>query len=197
MSRFVAQTMIEIGAGGRTAPGYLAVDLNPRRADVVADGARLPFRDGCVTAMRAVDVLEHISYRDTARVLDEWARVCCDGAELYVQVPDADAIMKRYCKSAIGDQRRQAERARAHLPIPADQHLPATALAGAQWRLLGGHDDGERVDTAAGDDWRWNAHFALFSRESLTAALEHAGFTVTACPTNPFPNLCCTARRHR
>lgn len=180
---------IEVGAGGRAAPGFLAVDLNPRRADVVATATALPFRTGSIEAMRAVDVLEHISYRDTGRVLAEWARVCAPGAELYVQVPDADEIMHRYVnrwQTGFEDQ---------SLPIPKDQHLPATGLAGAQWRLLGGHDDGERVDTAAGDDWRWNAHFALFSRESLTEALHAADFEVTRCPTNPFPNLCCEARR--
>lgn len=175
---------IEVGAGGRTAPGFLAVDLNPRRADVVATATALPFRSGSIEAMRAVDVLEHLSYRDTGRVLAEWARVCAPGARLYVQVPDADAIMRAYASGR-----------RHELRIPADQHLPRTTLAGATWRLLGGHDDGERVDTAAGDDWRWNAHFALFSRESLTSALDAAGFTVTACPTNPFPNLCCEASR--
>lgn len=173
---------IEVGAGGRAAPGFLAVDLNPRRADVVASGLALPFRTGSIEALRAVDVLEHVSYRDTAAILAEWARVCAPGASLYVQVPDADAIMRRYV-------------ARHPLPIPDDQALPATLLAGAAWRLLGGHDDHERVDTAAGDDWRWNAHYALFSCESLTDALDVAGFAVTACPTNPFPNLCCEATR--
>lgn len=178
---------IEVGAGGRTAPGFLAVDLNPRRADVVADATRLPFRTSSITSFRAVDVLEHLSYRDTAAVLAEWARVCAPGADLYVQVPDAHQIMYEYVNAGT--------RPRRSLAIPTDQHLPATALAGATWRLLGGHDDGERVDTAAGDDWRWNAHYALFSRESLTDALDAAGFTVTACPTNPFPNLCCEASR--
>lgn len=187
---------IEVGAGGRAAPGFLAVDLNPRRSDVVATATALPFRSGSIEAMRAVDVLEHISYRDTARVLAEWARVCAPGAELYVQVPDAHEIMMRYRSAARRSARvSEAQAAAAYLPIPADQGLPATAIAGAQWRLLGGHDDGERVDTGAGDDWRWNAHFALFSRESLTEALDGAGFDVLRCPTNPFPNLCCEARR--
>lgn len=190
---------IEVGAGGRCAPGFLAVDLNPRRANVVATATALPFRDGSVTAMRAVDVLEHISYRETAWVLDEWARVCAPGAELYVQVPDADLIMRWYVQAmqpntGIVYNRERAD-ARRNLQIPTAQFLSDAPIAGAQWRLLGGHDDHERVDTAAGDDWRWNAHYSLFSRESLTAALDAAGFSVSRCPTNPFPNLMCEARR--
>lgn len=186
---------IEIGAGGRTEPGYLAVDLNPRRADVAADATRLPFRTGSIDAIRAVDVLEHLSYRVTIPVLREWARVAAPGCRLYVQVPDADRIMRLYAKATMptGTPAQRAERAKAYLPVPVN--LPGTALAGAMWRLLGGHDDGERVDTAAGDDWRWNAHYALFSRESLLEALDLTGFMVTKCTTNPFPNLCCEARR--
>lgn len=180
---------VEIGAGGRVQPGWLSVDLNPRRADIVADAMRLPFATGSIDAMRAVDVLEHISYRDTNRVLFEWGRVCDYGAELYVQVPDADLIMRRYV-DAVNDGP-----AITLLAIPTDQHLPRTALAGAAWRLLGGHDDGERVDTDAGDDWRWNAHYAMFSQASLISALDKAGFDVIRCPTNPFPNLCCEAIR--
>lgn len=171
---------IEVGAGDRPAPGFLSVDLNPRRADVVADATQLPFRTGSITGMRAVDVLEHISYRDTDRVLQEWSRVCARGARLYVQVPDASTIMRQYATG---------------IPLPTPPDLPATALAGAMWRLLGGHDDGERVDTAAGDDWRWNAHYAFFSNLSLAEALDAAAFDVITCTTNPFPNLCCTARR--
>lgn len=180
---------VEIGAGGRVQPGWLSVDLNPRRADVVADATRLPFADGSIDAMRAVDVLEHISYRDTDRVLAEWGRVCASDAELYVQVPDADLIMRHYVRSL------KYEHGDNLLPIPKDQHLQRTALAGAQWRLLGGHDDGERVDTEAGDDWRWNAHYAMFSQASLISALDKAGFDLDRCVTNPFPNICCEAIR--
>lgn len=179
---------VEIGAGGRVQPGWLSVDLNPRRADVVADAMHLPFADGSIDAMRAVDVLEHVSYRLTDRVLAEWARVCCRGADLYVRVPDADAIMRRYVATV-------GRGGNVNLAIPADQGLPQTALAGAAWRILGGHDDGERVDTAAGDDWRWNAHYSMWSFASLTSALDKAGFDVIRCPTNPFPNLCCEAIR--
>lgn len=174
---------IEVGAGGRAAPGFLAVDINPRRCDVMATATALPFRDGSIEALRAVDVLEHMSYRDTDRVLAEWARVCAPHAELYVQVPDADRIIQWYT----GSPRRLL------VSLPAE--LPQTPLAGAAWRLLGGHADGERVDVAAGDDWRWNAHYAMFSTHSLRSALARAGFGVSQCTTNQFPNLLCWAYR--
>ncbi len=189
---------IDIGAGARPAPGFISVDLNPRLAEVVASADDLPFEDGEVEAIRAVDVLEHMSYRDTDRVLAEWARVAAPGCELYVQVPDADAIMRRYVAAAdfeLGKIQHRAIRPAELLPIPMAQELPATALAGAAWRLLGGHADGERVDPAQGDDWRWNAHYAFFSEASLRDALARHRFRVVTCITNPHPNLCCHAVR--
>jgi hypothetical protein len=71
--------------------------------------------------------------------------------------------------------------------------LPQTVLAGATWRLLGGHADGSFV--AAGDDFRWNAHYALFSVASLTEAVQLAGLKVVDCRVNAHPNILMTARK--
>lgn len=182
-------TALDLG-GDFSIDGWVAVNLNPRSATVVADVLRLPFRDSSIEELRAVDVLEHLSYRDTDAALAEWARVAMPGAPLYVQVPDADEIMRRYVRAA-----DYAETRAPQLAIPSDQGLPNTPLAGAAWRLLGGHDDGIRADTTKGDDWRWNAHYSLFDRDSLASALEGAGWRVTRIDKNLHPNLLGYARR--
>jgi SAM-dependent methyltransferase len=171
---------VEVGAGARARPGFLALDVNPKTADIVASGLALPFRDGSIEKLRAVDVLEHLSYRHTDAALDEWARVCAPGASLYVQVPDAETIMRWF---AAGDERLQ------HLGGPG----VVDCLEGAEWRLLGGHGDGKYVDDEG--DWRWNAHYSLWSRSKLNAALDRAGFDVVTCQTNRHPNLLCVAER--
>lgn len=173
---------IEIGAGERPAAGFLAVDLNPRTADVVASALALPFADQSIIAMRAVDVLEHISYRHTHDALLEWARVCIPGAVLFVQVPDAGTIMEWYAN--LNPKLRRVEHGRE-----------TTAIKGAEWRLLGGHDDGRYADASAGDDWRWNAHYSMWEENSLKAALICAGFRTEKMIRNDHPNLLCTARR--
>lgn len=170
---------VELGAGASAHDGFIAVDINPQYADVVADARSLPFEDGTVTSMRAVDVLEHCSWRDTDAVLAEWARVCASGADLYVQVPDAAAIAQWY---VTGDQRLH-KYDKGACPL----------IIGAAWRLLGGHADGVYVDDDA--DFRWNAHYALFDKDYLTDALNRAGFSVTNCVTNGHPNLMATAIR--
>lgn len=171
---------VEVGGGASALAGYRCVDMNPRFADVVADVRRLPFADATVTSLRAVDILEHLSYRDTEAVLAEWARVCAPGADVYIQVPNGERIMRLYVE---GDERLTVwER---------DQRCDP--LWGAQWRLLGGHVDG--VYAHEGDPWHWNAHAALFSEESLTAALDQAGFDVKGMKTNGFPNIMAAAVR--
>lgn len=171
---------IEIGAGAHAHDGYIAVDINPAFADIEGDALHLPFEDGTVTAIRAVDVLEHISYRETDAALAEWARVSAPGCDLYVQVPDAAEIMRWYIDN---DDARIRTFDRGNCP----------AILGAAWRLLGGHADGRYVD---GDgDWRWNAHYSLWDREWLATCLDHAGFDVVEIVTNAHPNLCCNAVR--
>lgn len=170
---------IEVGAGERPADGFLAVDLNPRTAHVIASALELPFASSSIEELRAVDVLEHISYRDTRRALLEWGRVLEYGAPIYVQVPDADTIMRWYASTP--------------------QHLErwdrgeCDALTGAQWRLLGGHLDGRYC--REGDDFRWNAHFSLWSAPALHLQLQSAGFGDIDITVNGHPNLLANARR--
>lgn len=174
---------LELGSGYHPTPGFTHLDLNPNApgVDIVGPAFPLDLPDGSVEEMRCVDVLEHLSYRDTATALAEWARVLSPDGRLYVQVPDAESIMRWFVESPALLLER----------IPAE--LPQTALSGATWRLLGGHSDG--VCATDGDDWRWNAHYALFSAESLTEALDAAGLWAESIDVNGHPNLCVAARK--
>lgn len=168
---------LELGSGYCPTPGFTHLDLNPNAPDVDIVGPAFPLDlpDGECDEIRAVDVLEHLPYRQTAAALAEWARVLRQGGRLYVQVPDARQIMLWY----VHEPHRLLER------LPAD--IPQDAETGAAWRLLGGQDDD--VCARPGDDWRWNAHYSLFSRDSLTRALDAAGFDVESLQVNGHPNL--------
>jgi len=173
---------LELGSGYAPTAGYFHVDLNPNAPQVDRAAPAWPLdwvADGSVAEIRAVDVLEHLSYRDTPAVLADWARALTPGGHLFVQVPDAALIMRRFA----ADDRRLVD------GLPAE--LPQTVLAGAAWRLLGGHADGDYA--TEGDDWKWNAHYALFSVESLRSAVEAAGLRVARCVVNAHPNIQLTA----
>lgn len=174
---------LELGSGYCPTPGFTHLDLNPNapQVDIVGPAFPLDLGDGCCDEIRAVDVLEHLPYRQTAAVLAEWARVLRPGGKLYVQVPDAEAIMQWY----ISDPLLLLDR------LPDD--VPQTREGGAAWRLLGGQDDD--VCAKTGDDWRLNSHYALFSKDSLVLAMDAAGFVIDELTINGHPNLLVWARK--
>ena len=177
----VSGVRLELASGYNQTPGFVHLDGNAAtRPDIVADFRALPmFADGSVAEIRAIDCLEHCSYTETDAALAEWARVLAYGGLIYIQVPDAALIMRWFVESP--------EKLINRCP----SHLPQTALAGAAWRLLGGHNDG--VYAKAGDDWKWNCHGAMFSEASLTDALERVGLAVETLEINGHPNLCAWA----
>lgn len=171
---------LEVGSGYFPAEGFVHLDANPNapHVEIIGDAAGpIDLDDGTVDELRAVDVLEHISYRRTDAALAEWARVLKPGGKLYVQVPDAGVAISWFT----GDPDMLLARA-----VVFDE--PINALA---WILLGGHDDG--ISVHDGDDWRHNAHYSLWTRGSLHHALLRAGFVVESCETNTHPNLMCWA----
>jgi len=179
----IAIDKLELGSGYNPTPGFVHLDVNPNLPDVDIVGAAWPLDlpDGSVNELRAVDVLEHVvPYTQTDEVLADWFRVLAPGGRLYVQVPDAEMVMRWFVESP-------------HLLVerlPAN--LPQTPLSGAAWRLLGGQGDGVY---ASREDWLFNCHFSLWSEEWLTASLERAGFVVESLETNGHPNLLAWARK--
>lgn len=179
---------LELGAGYSPTPGFMTLDVNPSTSpDFLGAAFPLPAsvrnyveKHGLFDELRAVDVLEHLSYRDTVSALEEWASVTKPGGMLYVQVPDAHLIMWWYWNTP----EKLIERLPNELTTGDDSR---DALMGAAWRLLGGHADGVCVEE--GDDWRWNAHYALFSEWHLRACLNQAGWAVERIEVNVHPNL--------
>lgn len=173
---------LEIGCGRKETPGYVRADANPNvDADWHGDAlGPMPWADGTFTEIRAVDVLEHISYWRTDEALAEWARLLAPGGRLFVQVPDCGRIMTEW----VHNRRRWQERLPAALDPPGEI-LPS--IVGVAWRILGGHGDG--AFTQDGDDWTYNAHYAMFDEPALRWYLTRAGLVVQSIESNPHPNL--------
>lgn len=174
---------LELGSGFHPTPGFTHLDINPDApgVDIVGSAWPLNLPDNSVGEIRAVDVLEHLSYWDTPKILADWFRVLRPGGSIYIQVPDAELIMEWF----VNTPTKLLER------LPAN--LPQTPMAGAAWRMLGGHHDGVYVEDD--QDFRWNAHYAMFSFGTLMNALLAAGFRDVDIKTNPHPNLLCNARK--
>jgi hypothetical protein len=90
---------LNLGSGGCNLDGYVNLDI--------ADGHDCrdlsAYADESVDEVRASHVLEHISFRETGEVLDEWVRVLKPGGVLRVAVPDAMLCMRAIVGTIDGD----------------------------------------------------------------------------------------------
>lgn len=154
------------------------MDINPAIPDLDYCGSfeSLPWPDETFDLIVARDCIEHTSYESTGVVLTEWRRVLAPRGRIFIQTPNADLVMEWYIRG-------RYDLLTDRLPV----NLPITPLMGVAWRLLGGHMDDQVVGRDG--DWRWNAHYALFSEESLVEHMENAGFVVDSVTTNTHPNV--------
>lgn len=76
--------------GGVTAVGA------PLLPDVEADLLALPFPDDYADEARAIHVIEHFQVWDAPKALREWVRVLKPGAELAIECPCLDKIVKLF-----------------------------------------------------------------------------------------------------
>lgn len=168
---------LELGSGKNPDPDYdIHLDIDVlQRPEVVADALSLPFRSNTFDGVKVVDVLEHISYRDTNEALAEWNRVMKKGGRIYIQVPEAAEAIARFTSGKLG------------LKEGLDP-LPMVSLA---WILMGGQFDGDYIQDKS--SWRYNSHYALFDCPTLKWYLAQNGFRVESMKVNPHPNILCWA----
>jgi ubiquinone/menaquinone biosynthesis C-methylase UbiE len=165
---------IECGSGFHPAPGYIHVDINPScpGLDYVSSVDNLPmFENNSADEIRSIDVLEHFSYRKTLDVLKEWYRILKSGGKLHVQCPNAKLLAQRWLNN----------------DLPLMNGMPIDYSA-SYW-IMGGHNDG--VFAKDDDTWRYNAHYTLFSPESLKFYLEKVGFKNIDIQSDGGSNLIC------
>ena len=168
---------LELGSGKNPDPDYdIHLDVDPQHnPDVVASALDIPFEDDYFDRVKAVDVLEHISYRDTERALSEWSRVLKRGGEIYIQVPECAEAIKNWQTGRLIQQ----------------PDLPPLSMVNLAWVIMGGQFDGDYTNDP--DTWFYNAHFAMFDVPSLTWYLNKTGFKVKSIEVNAHPNICCWA----
>lgn len=82
---------INLGCGYRKLDGYVNIDNRLEvKPDIVCDGLNLPFPDGSVDSVVAVDYLEHIPTGKTVDQIEEIWRVLKHGGMLYHLTPSTD-----------------------------------------------------------------------------------------------------------
>ncbi len=74
----------------------MTAEGKPLLPDVEADLLSLPFPDDYADEARAVHVIEHFQVWDAPKALAEWVRVLKPGAELAIECPCLDKIVKLF-----------------------------------------------------------------------------------------------------
>lgn len=74
--------------------------------DIVWDMNQVPYSfldTNSVDEIRSVETLEHISFRNTMKVLQEWYRILMPGGKLHIQVPACDKMCEMFAKGEVCD----------------------------------------------------------------------------------------------
>ena len=95
------------GAGPHKIEGYKSVDVQAWKGatDIMWDLTQVPyeFAGEQVDEIISIEFLEHISWRDTEKVLREWCRILKLGGKLRIQVPDCGKMMDMYVNDEVCD----------------------------------------------------------------------------------------------
>ncbi|MCC7495565.1 MAG: hypothetical protein IT204_24660 [Fimbriimonadaceae bacterium] len=168
---------LNLGCGFAPLEGYVNIDVRDLpEADFIAPVTDLgAFPDGCASEVRMDAVYEHLYHFERPPALAEWYRVLAPGGELHLNwIPDFELTIQHYLNRPPGLTGEWFDLAHA-----------ANLLSG----LYTATDVPEML------------HKGLFTKASVQAELESAGFVVDAvtnpCYTNePYPVAMC-AQAHR
>lgn len=79
---------LNIGAGSTVIEGFTPIDRK-----FGSEAFPLPYPDGSVSEIRASHILEHFTFGDAQKALEEWSRVLKPGGRIRISVPDVDKVL--------------------------------------------------------------------------------------------------------
>jgi predicted SAM-dependent methyltransferase len=74
--------------------------------DLVCDARKIDLPDGCAEEVYSSECLEHVSWKDTDLVLDEWCRLVEPGGIIRVEVPDFLAACQQILSYETAEEHR-------------------------------------------------------------------------------------------
>ena len=157
---------LQIGAGTHHLDGWLTTDLIPIQLQIVYMDAhkRFPFHDNTFDFVVAEHVIEHLTYRDATRMLDECHRVLGDKGVLRVSTPNMHLIHRLMSPPLTPALERYVSWSNRKFDGSCDPHSTAHVVNRLQ------------------HEW---GHQFLYDADTLIAALEQCGFAeITECNPN-------------
>lgn len=155
-------------ANKRIGKDFINVDaLAWDNADIIWDLTKTPYDfadENSVDEIVAQEFLEHISWRDTHKVLVEWHRILKKGGKLTIQVPACDKMMEFFVN-------KQINQLVPHKPESKEKVLKfqkKTGLMVNPTRWLMAFCGAQKHD--------WDNHLNIFTKNSLKDELVNVGF---------------------
>jgi GT2 family glycosyltransferase len=87
---------LNLGSAGVDYSGFLSVDLYDQRAHVIMDITNLDFNENSVEEILASHVFEHLNPYHALTILKHWFAVLKPGAKLVMEMPDIQALCRRF-----------------------------------------------------------------------------------------------------
>lgn len=87
---------LHLGCGSIHLDGYINVDKFNTSADLVMDAWKLNFPDNSVDEIFTSHMVEHMTYPQFMKALEEWKRVLNRGASLIIRCPNFEECLKRW-----------------------------------------------------------------------------------------------------
>lgn len=79
---------LNIGAGSTVIDGYTPIDRK-----LGSEAFPLPYPDESISDIRASHILEHFTFGDAQKAMEEWVRVLEPGGRIRISVPDVDKVL--------------------------------------------------------------------------------------------------------
>ncbi len=93
---------LNLGCGAFPLKDFVNVDILEKYGDVHCDVTNIPYEDNSVGEIYAGHIVEHLTFRDSLRAIEEWHRVLKPKGKLTITFPDYFKILKLYLDGTSG-----------------------------------------------------------------------------------------------
>lgn len=159
------------GCGPKYLDGYINIDSFAwPKVDLLHNLADTPYHFAAFNSaseILAIEVLEHLSFKDIPKVLKEWHRILNFGGRLHIQVPDCGKMMEYYVNDQVCDCVPHKDETNKFEPKAGCSICHGTAKVNpTRWLYA----------FTGAQKHPFDIHRTIFTAESLYEALTEAGF---------------------
>jgi predicted SAM-dependent methyltransferase len=86
--------LLNLGCGTDLQQGYDNIDIRDLPHTIKADVRNLPYEPDSVDEIRAIDIYEHISFRESQELLNHWVSLLKPGGRLIIRGPSIEVLAR-------------------------------------------------------------------------------------------------------